>query len=108
MAVTSILHSRLVKTNGLPFAPITRPEDLFEDPHLNSGGGLVPFTVTDGEFKGQEAKLPALPLEMDGNRFGLYQPVPRAGEHTRDVLAEAGYSDAEIDQMIADGVVTAE
>jgi crotonobetainyl-CoA:carnitine CoA-transferase CaiB-like acyl-CoA transferase len=97
-----------LEATGLPFAPITRPEDLFEDPHLNSGGGLVPFTVTDGEFKGQEAKLPALPLEMDGNRFGLYQPVPRAGEHTRDVLAEAGYSDAEIDQMIADGVVTAE
>ncbi|MDP6437358.1 MAG: CaiB/BaiF CoA-transferase family protein [Gammaproteobacteria bacterium] len=97
-----------LESTGLPFAPITRPEDLFEDPHLNADGGLVPFTVTDGDLAGQEAKLPALPLEMDGHRFGLHQPVPRAGEHTRDVLAQAGYSDAEIDQMIADKVVTTE
>jgi crotonobetainyl-CoA:carnitine CoA-transferase CaiB-like acyl-CoA transferase len=97
-----------LEATGLPFAPIARPEDLFDDPHLNAGGGLVPFTVTDGEFKGQEARLPALPLEMDGQRFGLHQPVPRAGEHTRVVLEEAGYSAGDIDSMIANGVVAAE
>ena len=94
--------------SGLPFAPITRPDELFDDPHLNAGAGLVPFTVTDGERKGHEAKLPALPLEMDGHRFGLRLPVPRAGEHSREILAEAGYSDDEIEDLLRAGVVTAE
>lgn len=94
--------------SGLPFAPITRPDELFDDPHLNAGGGLLPFTVTDGERKGQETKLPALPLEMDGHRFGLRLPVPRAGEHTREVLSEVGYSDDEIDEMLTGEIVTAE
>lgn len=99
------LMEKLEKT-GLPFAPIARPEDLFEDPHLQAGHGLVPFTVTDGEFKGHQVELPALPLEMDGHRFGLHQPVPHAGEHTWDVLQEAGYSDEEIQLMLDAGSVS--
>jgi crotonobetainyl-CoA:carnitine CoA-transferase CaiB-like acyl-CoA transferase len=97
-----------LEATGLPFAPIARPEDLFDDPHLNFGGGLVPFIVTDGELAGEEAKLPALPLEMDGHRFGLHQPVPRAGEHSREVLAEAGYSEEQIQAMVDGGVVGAD
>jgi len=99
------LMAKLEKT-GLPFAPIARPEDLFEDPHLNAGGGLVPFTVTDGEFAGQQAKLPALPLEMDGERFGLHQPVPRAGEHSREVLREYGYDEAAIEALLEAGEIS--
>jgi len=101
------LMEKLEKT-GLPFAPIARPEDLFDDPHLNASEGLVPFTVTDGEFQGETVSLPALPLEMNGERFGLHQPVPRAGEHTREVLAEAGYSADAIQAMDDGGVVGAE
>jgi crotonobetainyl-CoA:carnitine CoA-transferase CaiB-like acyl-CoA transferase len=97
-----------LEASGLPFAPITRPDELFDDPHLNASGGLLPYTVTDGERKGHEAKLPALPLEMDGHRFGLRLPVPRAGEHTREILAEAGYSDLDIDKMFTAEVVTGE
>ena len=51
---------------GLPFAPISRPWDLFADPHLNESGGLVPLTLPDG----RPIKLPGLPLSMDGERFG--------------------------------------
>jgi crotonobetainyl-CoA:carnitine CoA-transferase CaiB-like acyl-CoA transferase len=97
-----------LEATGLPFAPIARPEDLFDDPHLNVGGGLVPFTVTDGEFKGAQAKLPALPLEMGGARFGLHQPVPHAGEHSRAVLREYGYSDADIEGFFEAGVISEE
>jgi crotonobetainyl-CoA:carnitine CoA-transferase CaiB-like acyl-CoA transferase len=68
----------------------------------------VPFTVTDGEFKGHQVKLPALPLEMDGNRFGLHQPVPHAGEQTREVLAEAGYSTEQVKELLTAGVVEAQ
>ncbi len=101
------LMAKLEKT-GLPFAPIARPEDLFDDAHLKASKGLVPFTVTDGEFKGAQVELPALPLEMNGERFGLHQPVPHAGEHSREVLAEAGYSDTDIDAMLANGVISTE
>jgi len=101
------LMEKLEQT-GLPFAPIAKPEDLFDDEHLKASKGLVPFTVTDGEFKGAQVELPALPIEMDGERFGLHQPVPHAGEHTRAVLAEAGYSEADIEAMFEGGVVSEE
>ncbi|MBW7930722.1 MAG: CoA transferase, partial [Gammaproteobacteria bacterium] len=42
------LMAKLEKT-GLPFAPIARPEQLFDDPHLAASGGLLPMTITDGE-----------------------------------------------------------
>lgn len=101
------LMDKLEKT-GLPFAPITRPEELFDDPHLAVSGGLLPVTVTDGERKGQRTRLPALPLQMDGQRFGVQRDVPRAGQHTREVLAQAGYSASEIAMLIEQGVVGAE
>ena len=72
------LMAKLEKT-GLPFAPITKPEELFDDPHLAANDGLLELTVTDGPRAGEKTRLPALPLEMDGARFGVHQDVPRAG-----------------------------
>jgi crotonobetainyl-CoA:carnitine CoA-transferase CaiB-like acyl-CoA transferase len=100
------LMAKLEKT-GLPFAPIARPEELFDDPHLAAGGGLLPLTVTDGARAGEKTRLPALPLEMDGARFGVHRDVPRAGEHTRELLAEAGYSDAQLEDLLARKVIAA-
>jgi len=68
---------------GLPFAPICRPEDLFDDPHLRAGG-LVEVTMPDG----QTTWLPTLPLEMDGRRFNAAARAPVSGEHADDILAE--------------------
>jgi crotonobetainyl-CoA:carnitine CoA-transferase CaiB-like acyl-CoA transferase len=98
------LMAKLEKT-GLPFAPIARPEELFDDPHLKASNGLLPITVTDGPRKGEKTRLPALPLEMAGRRFGIHHDVPRAGEHSREVLQEAGYTPAEIEELIRKGVV---
>ena len=86
---------------GLPFAPIARPQDLFEDPHLNATGGLVEVTLAAG----QSAKLPSLPLEMDGARFGVAIDVPEAGDHTEAVLAASGFTAAEIEALRAAGVL---
>ncbi|MBK7815092.1 MAG: CoA transferase [Rhodocyclaceae bacterium] len=86
---------------GLPFAPIARPEDLFDDPHLNAGDGLVPLTLPSGAT----TRLPALPVELDGQRCGLRHEIPREGEHSAAVLREAGYSDAEITRLAAEGIV---
>ncbi|MCC5794566.1 MAG: CoA transferase [Chromatiales bacterium] len=100
------LMDKLEKT-GIPFAPITRPEELFDDPHLLAGNGLLPVTVTDGPHAGEQTRLPALPLEMSGQRFGLHRDVPRAGEHSREVLAEAGLGEGEIDALVKAGVIAA-
>ncbi|WP_439576603.1 CaiB/BaiF CoA transferase family protein [Elioraea sp.] len=86
---------------GLPFAPIARPEQLFDDPHLNASGGLLPISLPDG----RTAKLPALPIAIDGERPGVRRDAPKVGEHGREVLAEAGLAAPEIDALVADGVV---
>ena len=86
---------------GLPFAPIARPDDLFDDPHLNASGGLAPVTLGNGV----KTKVPVLPIEMDGARFGARRDIPRVGEHTREVLAGIGYDPAAIDRLVADRVV---
>ena len=98
------LMDKLEKT-GLPFAPIARPEDLFDDPHLAASNGLVPITISDGPLAGQQTRLPALPLEMGGERFGVHRDVPRAGQHTREVLREAGYADTEIGALLSRKIV---
>jgi len=86
---------------GLPFAPIAKPEDLFDDPHLNASGGLTPVTLADG----RKTRVPVLPIEMDGTRFGTRLDLPRVGEHTRELLSRLGYGQAEIERLIAEKVV---
>ncbi len=88
---------------GLPFAPIAKPEDLFDDPHLNASGGLAPVTLLNG----RKTKVPNLPIEMDGQRFGTRLDVPRAGQHTLQVLAELGYTPAALDALVAAKVINA-
>jgi len=95
------LMQKLEET-GLPFAPISKPEDLFEDPHLNASDGLVAIDLPEGG----QVKLPTLPIEMDGNRFGVrYQPS-QPGEHTREILRELDFDDEIIDQMVNESVVS--
>lgn len=73
-------------TVGLPFAPIVRPDELFDDPHLVESGGLLPVTIPGGI----ETRLPALPLEFDGERLPLRHDIPAAGANGEDILAEIG------------------
>ena len=89
---------------GLPFAEINKPSDLFEDPHL-AQAGLVDVRLADGPRQGAQARLPKLPVEMDGRRFNLRRHLPRVGEHSRDAARSTGRSPAEIEALIADGVV---
>jgi crotonobetainyl-CoA:carnitine CoA-transferase CaiB-like acyl-CoA transferase len=86
---------------GLPFAPIAKPEDLFDDPHLNASGGLTPVTLPNGT----PTKVPNLPIEMDGARFGTRLDIPKVGEHTREVLAGLGYDAATIAEYAAKNII---
>jgi crotonobetainyl-CoA:carnitine CoA-transferase CaiB-like acyl-CoA transferase len=90
---------------GIPFAPINRPADLFEDPHLNANGGLIEVTLRGGHQEGRKVRLPALPLEMVGKKFGLRKDLAAEGEDTIPVLEEVGYSAEEIAGLIAEGQV---
>jgi crotonobetainyl-CoA:carnitine CoA-transferase CaiB-like acyl-CoA transferase len=106
--VVADLFRRLTKSEamqrceelGLPFAPITRPENLLDDPHLNASGGLVPLELPNG----MKSKSPILPLEMDGRRLGSGHALPRVGEDTRELLLALGYGEAEIERLAADGI----
>ncbi|HZN48142.1 MAG TPA: CaiB/BaiF CoA-transferase family protein, partial [Ramlibacter sp.] len=87
----------LFERNGLPFAPITRPQDLFDDPHLQATGGLAPLQLPDG----RETRVPLLPLMLDGQRpLPRLQP-PRLNEHGPDLLRELGYDESAIRQLFA-------
>ncbi len=77
---------------GVAYAPIMRPQDLFDDAHLNAADGLVKLTLEDGS----RTKLPALPIEIDGARPGIMYDIPQAGADTRAVLGELGLTPEEI------------
>jgi len=87
---------------GLPYAPIARPRDLFDDPHLNAGG-----MIETKDPRGTTFKVPGLPLELGGERLGLRNQPPVVSENARELLAALGYTPARIDALIADKVVAA-
>jgi crotonobetainyl-CoA:carnitine CoA-transferase CaiB-like acyl-CoA transferase len=82
----------IFEREGLPFAPITRPQDLFDDPHLQQTGGLAPIRLPDG----RETRTPLLPLSLGGRRLGVRLDPPQLGEHTESLLREAGCTAQEI------------
>jgi crotonobetainyl-CoA:carnitine CoA-transferase CaiB-like acyl-CoA transferase len=86
-----------LECTGLPFAPIGKPEDMFDDPHLLASGGLGDVTLADGTH----TQLPLLPVELDGQRPTQGGTLPAVGAHTREVLRSLGVADAEFDALAA-------
>jgi crotonobetainyl-CoA:carnitine CoA-transferase CaiB-like acyl-CoA transferase len=85
----------------VPFAPLRRPDQLVDDPHLNAAQQFVD-TPMPGRGLG---KLPKLPVKSSAFDLGLRRPAPRLGEHTRDVLEELGLSHEEIDTLVSRRVI---
>ncbi|MBI6920535.1 MULTISPECIES: CaiB/BaiF CoA-transferase family protein [Pseudomonas] len=90
-----------LEANGIPFAPIRRPEELFDDPHLQQSGGMADLQLEDGSH----TPMPLLPLSLDGQRLQPRRAIARIGEHTRQVMRDLGYSDAHIAELCAAGVL---
>ncbi|WP_311221578.1 MULTISPECIES: CaiB/BaiF CoA-transferase family protein [unclassified Acidovorax] len=88
--------SGIFERHGLPFAPILRPEQLFDDPHLNATGGLADVTLPDGERAGSTARVTLLPLRLSGHRMGVRMDPPQLGQHTEELLTSLGYTPQQI------------
>lgn len=91
----------LAEKAGIPFAPVARPQDLFEDPHLNQSDSLVETRLPGGGV----AKLPKIPLRMDRSGFGLRLNPPGIGEGSLEVYRKCGFSSAEISALADQGVI---
>ncbi|MFI5447993.1 CaiB/BaiF CoA transferase family protein [Polaromonas sp. UC242_47] len=96
--------SAVFEQNELPFAPITKPQDLFDDPHLNATGGLAPIRMNDGST----AKVPLMPFTMDGERPQIRLQPPTLGQHSQALLEEVGYSAADIARLKAHNITFGE
>jgi crotonobetainyl-CoA:carnitine CoA-transferase CaiB-like acyl-CoA transferase len=87
---------------SIPFSPVRRPTDLFDDPQLNAHGRMLNTKMVNGMW----AKLPSLPFTIDGETPKLRLQPPQSGEQTDDVLAEFGYSPERIAELRRDKIVT--
>lgn len=83
----------------VPFSPVARPTDLFDDPQLNANDRMLKVRMPNGV----ETKLPRLPIELGDHDFGLRRQPPEPGEHTAEILAEAGFSPEEISSLAESG-----
>jgi crotonobetainyl-CoA:carnitine CoA-transferase CaiB-like acyl-CoA transferase len=101
------LSQRFEKT-ALPYAPITRPHDLFDDPHLLATGGLAPMTVAaDNTGAGREidTRVALLPIALKGERLRVRKASPKIGADTIEILQSAGYTQQEIEELHQAGVI---
>ena len=103
------VEARCERAN-VSWARVGQPGDLFADPHLLATGGLLDVFISRiGGTEGKKVGLPALPIEFGLNRDrpGIRRQSPRMGEHSREVLVEAGYSSTEIADLVNTGAVVA-
>jgi len=85
---------------GMPFAPIAKPWDLLDDPHLKASGGLL-----ETRYMGKRSHIPALPIELDGKRLAKRSDPPMIGEHGLELLRELGYSQQDIAGLVERRIV---
>jgi crotonobetainyl-CoA:carnitine CoA-transferase CaiB-like acyl-CoA transferase len=97
--------SALMERAGLPFAPIRKPEDLYDDEHLLATGGLADVRLPDGPKAGETVKTTLFPFTLAGERLGVRMDPPRLGEHSRELLASVGFQDADIEGLKQRAVV---
>ena len=92
------LSAELIK-HGIPFSPIARPVDMFDDPHVNRPGGLIESRMADG----RSFHAPGLPLEKNGEPVVSPSDVPGVGADTEAALREAGCPENLIAAVIGQG-----
>ncbi len=94
--------------NGLPYAPITRPHELFDDPHLRATGGLAPVRLpADASAAGRQidTRMPLLPITLAGQRLPLRSGQTALGAHSEVLLLSLGYDSDEISALRDAGII---
>jgi crotonobetainyl-CoA:carnitine CoA-transferase CaiB-like acyl-CoA transferase len=104
-AWTAAELSGIFEKAGLPYAPIAKPEELFDDPHLLATGGLADVRLTDGAKAGDSAKAALLPFTMDGQRLGVRIDPPAQGQDTDALLTGLGLSAQDVQRLRDAGAV---
>ena len=94
-ARTSAEWIALLEEVDIPVAPMNSVEDLVQDPHLAASGF---FSFEDHPSEGKLRVL-RTPTEWSASQRQTLRPAPRLGEHSAEVLREAGYSDVEIAEL---------
>jgi crotonobetainyl-CoA:carnitine CoA-transferase CaiB-like acyl-CoA transferase len=102
--LTRVEISRMCEAAKIGFAPIRRPDELLDDPHLACPGAMVEVALP----KGGSTPIPALPIEMNGQRLKKRLDIPRVGEHSADIASELGCERGLIEELIAEGVLGVE
>ncbi len=86
---------------GVPAGPVYNYEQAFDDPHTRARRMVVEVDHPDAG----EAKMIGIPIKLSETPGSVRRPPPRLGEHTAEVLAELGYSGAEIEDLAGHGAV---
>jgi crotonobetainyl-CoA:carnitine CoA-transferase CaiB-like acyl-CoA transferase len=89
----------VLEANDIPCVRLNQLEDLIADPHLAAVGF---FHEMDHPTEGR-LRLAGIPSRWSRTQPAVQRGPPRLGEHSIEVLREAGYSSAEIAQLIAEG-----
>jgi crotonobetainyl-CoA:carnitine CoA-transferase CaiB-like acyl-CoA transferase len=89
----------ILQANELPYAPIRRPDELYQDEHLQATGGLADITLPDGPKAGQTVQTTLFPFTLDGLRPGVRLDPPKLGSHTEEVLTGLGFAREEVARL---------
>jgi crotonobetainyl-CoA:carnitine CoA-transferase CaiB-like acyl-CoA transferase len=89
-------------TAGVPVSPINTLDQVLVDEQVNTLGMFAPVAPA---FRIPGMKFVDIPVSIDGERSVKRLMPPRLGEHTAEILGEAGYSADEIALLRADKVI---
>jgi crotonobetainyl-CoA:carnitine CoA-transferase CaiB-like acyl-CoA transferase len=102
MAKYSVVElSAKLEAIGIPFSPVRRPGELFDDPQLLAHGRMMHTRMPNGKW----VNLPNMPFEIDGQSPTLRHQPPTTGEHTDEILGALGYSAGAIAALREQGKV---
>jgi crotonobetainyl-CoA:carnitine CoA-transferase CaiB-like acyl-CoA transferase len=90
----------LLDPEKVPFSALNSPDELIENPQLAATGF---WRLVEHPSEGT-LRIPDIPVAFSESPGGYRRPAPRLGEHSIELLREAGLEEAEIDQLLAQGI----
>ena len=72
---------------GIPFAPVARPAEMYDDPQAQAAGGMPISTLVDGK----QIRIPGMPFEIDSSRVGTGFDIPGVGQDNRSIMTSLGF-----------------